>query len=184
MENGERVDGSSLFSFIEPGKSDIFVIPRIDKGFMNPFTILPTLNVLSDYLDENAKPLDVAPQNVLARAEKKLQSSNDVTLKALAELEFYVIAEQQSRILFPGEPDKNYHESSPFAMFEDVRNEVLATLSIIGIPTKYGHGEVGRKITDCGNVMEQHEIEFMPQNLSDDGGNRLRGKMGCPQRLR
>jgi glutamine synthetase len=70
LENGERVDGSSLFSFIEPGKSDIFVIPRIDKGFMNPFTILPTLNVLSDYLDENGKPLDVAPQNVLGRAEK------------------------------------------------------------------------------------------------------------------
>jgi glutamine synthetase len=165
LEYGERVDGSSLFSFIEPGKSDIYVTPRIDKGFMNPFTILPTLNVLSDYIDENGRPLDVAPQNVLTRAEEKLQSSNGITMKALAELEFYVITQQQSAILFPGEPDKNYHESSPFAMFEDVRNEVLATLSVIGIPTKYGHSEVGRIITDSGTVMEQHEIEFMPQNL-------------------
>jgi glutamine synthetase len=164
LEYGERVDGSSLFSFMEPGKSDIYVTPRIDKGFMNPFTILPTLNVLSDYIDENGRPLDVAPQNVLARAEEKLQSSNGMTLKALAELEFYVIT-QKSAILFPGEPDKNYHESSPFAMFEDVRNEVLATLSVIGIPTKYGHSEVGRIITDSGTIMEQHEIELMPQNL-------------------
>jgi glutamine synthetase len=166
LKHGERVDGSSLFSFIEPGKSDIYVTPRIDKGFMNPFTILPTLNVLSDYIDENGRPLDVAPQNVLARAEEKLQSSNGITMKALAELEFYVITQQQSPILFPGEPDKNYHESSPFAMFEGVRNEVLATLSMIGIPTKYGHSEVGRIITDSRTMMEQHEIEFMPKNLS------------------
>lgn len=166
LEYGERVDGSSLFSFIEPGKSDIYVTPRIDKAFMNSFTILPTLNVLSDYIDEDRQPLDVAPQNVLARAEKTLLSSTRITLKALVELEFYIVARQQNAILYSGEPDKNYHESIPFAMFEDVRNEVLATLSVIGIPTKYGHGEVGRIITDSGTVMEQHEIEFMPQTLS------------------
>jgi glutamine synthetase len=167
LEYGERVDGSSLFSFIEPGKSDIYVNPRIDRAFMNPFAMLPTLNILSDYKDEDGKPLDIAPQNVLARAVKKLQSSNGVTLKALAELEFYVIATHQVGTLFPGEPDKNYHESSPFALFEDVRNEILGTLSIVGIPTKYGHCEVGRIITDSGTIMEQHEIEFMPQNLSE-----------------
>jgi glutamine synthetase len=167
LEYGERVDGSSLFSFIEPGKSDIYAYPRLDRVFMNPFAMLPTLNVLSDYKDENGKPLDIAPQNALVRAIGKLQSSNGVTLKALAELEFYVIATHQAGTLFSGEPDKNYHESSPLALFEDVRNEILGTLSIIGIPTKYGHCEVGRIISDSGTMMEQHEIEFMPQNLSE-----------------
>ena len=167
LEFGERVDGSSLFSFIDPAKSDIYISPRLGKAFANPFAILPTLNILCEYLDENGKPLDVAPENVLVKAEEKLRSSSDIALKALAELEFYIIAETQAEILFPSAPDKNYHESSPFAKFEDVRNEVLATLDVIGVPTKYGHGEVGRAMGSDGKILEQHEIEFAPENLSD-----------------
>jgi glutamine synthetase len=171
LDYGERVDGSSLFSFIEPGRSDIYISPKIGRAFVNPFSILPTLNILCDYLDENGKPLDVAPRTVLARAENKLKLSRRITLKALAELEFYIISEPQTELLFIGAPDKNYHESSPFARFEDIRNEVLATLAVIGIPTKYGHGEVGRMIGNDGTVMEQHEIEFAPQNLADVAEN-------------
>jgi glutamine synthetase len=167
LEFGERVDGSSLFSFIDPGKSDIYIAPCFRKAFTNPFAILPTLNILCDYLDENGKPLDVAPHSVLARAEENLRSSSGIVLKALAELEFYIVAKQQAEALFPSPPDKNYHETSPFAEFEDVRNEVLATLEVIGIPTKYGHSEVGKAAGVDGTTMEQHEIEFTPQNLAD-----------------
>jgi glutamine synthetase len=167
LELGERVDGSSLFSFIEPGKSDIFISPRVGRAFVNPFAMLPTLNILCDYLDENGKPLDVAPQNVLARAEEKLHSSSGIVLKALAELEFYIIAERHTEALFSDAPDKNYHECSPFAKFEDIRNEVLATLDVAGFPTKYGHSEVGRILDNDSTIMEQHEIEFTPQNLHD-----------------
>lgn len=166
LEFGERVDGSSLFSFIEQGKSDIYIMPRISRAFVNPFATLPTLNILCDYLDEEGKPLDIAPRNVLGRAEKKLHSSSGIVLQALAELEYYVFSKQQAETLFPGAPDKNYHESTPFAKFEDLRSEVLAMLNIVGIPTKYSHSEVGRKIKDH-IVMEQHEIELAPQSLTD-----------------
>ena len=37
---GERVDGSSLFSFIEAGSSDLYLIPRFRTAFLNPFTAL------------------------------------------------------------------------------------------------------------------------------------------------
>ena len=165
LDFGERVDGSSLFSFIEPGKSDIYIMPRIEGAFVNPFATLPTLNILCDYLDENGKPLDVSPRNVLSRAEEKLYSSKGIKLKALAELEFYVMTKQQTEMLFPQQPDKNYHQTAPFARFEDLRNEVMVTLDIMGIATKYGHSEVGR-IWSNGNVlMEQHEIELTPQDL-------------------
>ena len=167
LEFGERVDGSSLFSFIDPAKSDIYISPRLGKAFANPFAILPTLNILCEYLDENGKPLNIAPENVLVRAEEKLRSSTHIGLKALAELEFYIIAERQNEMFFQGSPDKNYHESSPFAKFEDIRNEVLATLDVIGVPTKYGHSEVGRAAGSDGKIFEQHEIEFAPENLSD-----------------
>ena len=164
---GERVDGSSLFSFIEPGKSDIYIRPRVGKAFVNPFASLPTLNVLCDYLGDDGEPLDVAPQTVLAKAEKKLCSSAGVTLNALAELEFYIVSKLDQEQAFPAAPDKNYHESTPFARFEHVRNEVVATLAEVGIATKYAHGEVGRIVTEDGTLFEQHEVESAPRSLSD-----------------
>jgi glutamine synthetase len=167
LEFGERVDGSNLFSFIEAGKSDIYIMPNMDRAFANPFSTIPTLNILCDYLDEHGKPLDIAPKNVLARAEDKLRSSNGIILKALAELEFYVLSKQGNEMLFPGIPDKNYHESAPFTKFEGLRNEVLVTLADVGIATKYGHSEVGRVFSKGDILMEQQEVEFLPQNLAE-----------------
>jgi glutamine synthetase len=119
LDLGERVDGSSLFPYFEPGKSDIYIMPKFDRGFVNPFSTVPSLNLLCDYLDENGKPLEVAPKNVLARAEEKLRSSSGIVLKALAELEFYIICKQEAAMLFSGTSDKNYHESAPFSKFEE-----------------------------------------------------------------
>jgi glutamine synthetase len=165
LEFGERVDGSSLFSFIEPGKSDIYIQPQLNRTFINPFSQISTLNILCDYLDENGKLLEISPKSVLVRAEEKLRSSTWVMLKALAELEFYIISKQKTETLFLSVQDKNYHESTPLTEFENLRNEVLAVLTDIGIAIKYGHSEVGRILTKDGTLMEQHEIELMPQNL-------------------
>jgi glutamine synthetase len=162
---GERVDGSSLFSSIEPGKSDIYIAPSTEGAFINPFAVLSTLNVLCDYLDENGKPLNVSPKNVLLRAEEQLRSSRGITLRAFAELEFYIIGKQQTETLFPQPSSNNYHESSPFARFEDLRNEAIVTLDNIGITTKYGHSEVGWIASDRNTIMEQHEVELLSQSL-------------------
>ncbi len=164
LDLGERVDGSSLFSFLQPGMSDIYIMPRFDRAFINPFSQVPTLNVLCDYSDADGKPLQAAPQNILSRAEKRLRSSTGVILKALAELEFYVISREEHEPLFPVSPDKNYHESSPFTRSEDLRNEIMLTLSSVGIATKYGHSEVGR-IGKNGEIFEQQEIELSAQSL-------------------
>jgi len=165
LEFGERVDGSSLFSYIDPSKSDIYIMPKTETAFINPFSLVPTLNVLCEYLDENGKPLNIASENILLRVEEKLRSSTGFALRALAELEFYIIYKQEENA-FQKIPERNYHESMPFARFENLRNEVLTTLEDIGIATKYGHAEVGSCHTKTGYVMEQHEIEFLPQNLS------------------
>lgn len=167
LEFGERVDGSSLFSYIDPNKSDIYIMPKLDTAFLNPFSLVPTLNILCRYLDENGNPLDIAPENILSRAEKKLHSSTNVTLKALAELEFYIISKPETETLFPSVSERHYHESAPFSKFENLRNEILVTLTDVGIATKYGHAEVGKIQEKNGTVMEQHEIELMPQNLTE-----------------
>ena len=43
---GERVDGSSLFSFVDSTHSDLYVVPRYDTAFINPFAGEPTISLL------------------------------------------------------------------------------------------------------------------------------------------
>ncbi len=166
LEFGERVDGSSLFSYIDPDKSDIYITPKPNTAFLNPFSSELTLNILARYLDENGNPLDVAPEDILHRAEEKLRSSANITLSALAELEFYIISKLESKNLFLNVAERHYHESAPFSKFGDLRNEILVTLADIGIATKYGHAEVGKIQRENGTVMEQHEIELALENLT------------------
>lgn len=166
---GERVDGSSLFSFIDPTKSDIRIQPKLNKAFLNPFNQIPTLNVMCSYLDEKGMPLEISPETVLWKAQERLLKNTGVTLKVLCELEFYVIAQQEKNSLYPVVLQRNYQESSPFVKFELLRDEVLATLAAVGVPVKYGHTEVGVYETEyC--LMEQHEVELQlapPEDMAD-----------------
>ena len=45
LSTGERVDGSSLFPFIEASRSDLYVIPRYSTAFIDPFSPIPTLTM-------------------------------------------------------------------------------------------------------------------------------------------
>ena len=50
LTQGERVDGSSLFpSFVEPGSSDLYVIPRYRTAFLDPFCEIPTVSLLCSF---------------------------------------------------------------------------------------------------------------------------------------
>jgi glutamine synthetase len=164
LEFGERVDGSSLFSYIDPAASDVYILPRTETAFIDPFSAIPALNVMCQYLDADGKSLEIAHENVLQRAEEKLHSSTGISLNALAELEFYLISRQDETSLTEIS-ERNYHESAPFARLGDVRNEILTKLEDSGFATKYGHSEVGRFQSREGYLMEQHEIEFLPQSL-------------------
>ena len=50
---GERVDGSSLFPFIEAGSSDLYVLPRFSTAFVDPFAQIPTLTMLCSYFNKD-----------------------------------------------------------------------------------------------------------------------------------
>lgn len=170
LTNGERADGSSLFSFIDQTKSDVRIKPKINKAFLNPFASIPALNVMCSYLDENREPLDISPGTILRKAQERLLRNTGVSLKVLCELEFYVISKLETQVLYPSMPQKNYQESSPFVKFEQLRNEISTTLATVGVPVKYGHAEVG-VFEKNGWLMEQHEIEPQlewPEEMADD----------------
>ena len=68
LTSGERVDGSSLFSHIEAGSSDLYVIPRYKTAFLNPFTSIPTLDILCSFYNKDGMPLASSPQYILRKA--------------------------------------------------------------------------------------------------------------------
>lgn len=159
---GERVDGSSLFSFIEAGSSDLYVVPRFRTAFLDPFSELPTLSMLCSFFNKEGEPLESSPEHTLYKANKAFTEVTGMTFEAMGELEYYVISEEEE--LFPATDQRGYHESGPFARFNQFRTQCMQYIAQTGGQIKYGHSEVGNFTLD-GKVYEQNEIEFLPSPL-------------------
>ena len=159
LSTGARVDGSSLFPFIEASRSDLYVIPRYSTAFIDPFAPLPTLSLLCNFFDKDGNPMDSDSRGVLARACKEFTEVTGMEFECMGELEYYVIAPDPGS--FPATDQKGYHESAPFAKFNDFRVQAMHTIASLGAHIKYGHSEVGN-FTLGGMIYEQNEIEFLP----------------------
>jgi len=159
LSTGERVDGSSLFSYIEAGSSDLYVIPRFRTAFVNPFTEQPTLDILCSFYTKDGEPLESAPEYILKKATEKFTRDTGYTFKAMGELEYYIISDKQD--LYPAKDQRGYHTAAPFTNWENLRLEALQTIAQCGGKIKYGHSEVGNFTAD-DKMYEQHEIEFNP----------------------
>lgn len=156
---GERVDGSSLFPFISAGSSDLYVLPRFSTAFLDPFAQLPTVTMLCSFFDKDGAPLKSAPEYVLRRACEEFTAETGMKFEAMGELEYYVISQDSGQ--FEATDQRGYHESSPFAKFNEFRTQCMRYIAAAGGRIKYGHSEVGNFTLD-GLVYEQNEIEFLP----------------------
>lgn len=166
LSTGERVDGSSLFPFIEAGSSDLYVVPRYSTAFVNPFEDIPTIDILCSYFNNEGKPLESAPEYVLRKAHNDFKKATGLTFKGLGELEYYIIDDKDENSEFPAVDQKGYHESGPFAKFEHIRIEAMHLVAQCGGVLKYGHSEVGN-FTDDKYYYEQQELEFLPCDIED-----------------
>lgn len=164
LSQGERVDGSSLFKFIEAGSSDLYVVPRYRTAFLNPFNEIPTLDILCSYYNKDGDPLASAPENIIRKAHLVLKEKTGFTFQTMGELEYYVISEKQP--LFTATDQRGYHESTPFVKWEQFRNEAMIAIAQSGGVLKYSHSEVGNFHID-NLEYEQNEIEFMPVDVED-----------------
>ena len=161
---GERVDGSSLFTFIEAGSSDLYVLPRFCTAFLDPFAEIPTLSMLCSYFNKDGEPLESSPENTLRKACKAFKDVTGMDFQAMGELEYYVIAPDSG--LYPATDQKGYHESAPYAKFNEFRTQCMSYIAQAGGQIKYGHSEVGN-FTLQDFVYEQNEIEFLPVNAEN-----------------
>ena len=161
---GERVDGSSLFPFIQAGKSDLYVIPRIRTAFRNPLEAVPTVDVLCMFFDRDGKPFESAPQFILHKAAAAFEQVTGMKMQTMGELEYYIVYDEDPLFVTPDQ--KGYHESAPFCKGGDLRVEAMRMITACGCKVKYGHSEVGNFTLD-GKCYEQNEIEFTPTDIED-----------------
>lgn len=156
---GERVDGSSLFTFVQADSSDLYVIPRYSTAFVDPFAEIPTLCMLCSFFDKDGNALESAPEQTLAKACRAFRKVTGMEFHAMGELEYYVIFPDEGR--FPAIDQHGYHESAPYAKANEFRTKCMKYIAQAGGNIKYGHSEVGNFVQD-GMVYEQNEIEFLP----------------------
>jgi len=161
---GERVDGSSLLPYIDAASSDLYVIPRYKTAYVNPFSPVPTVDILCSYYTSEGVPLPSSPENIVRKAGQVLKNSTGLTLEAMGELEYYVLYDSQR--FYPTMAQRGYHESAPFSKWEGLRCEAMQLIAQAGGKIKYGHSEVGN-IREENQEMEQHEIEFLPVSVED-----------------
>lgn len=161
---GERVDGSSLFPFIEAGSSDLYVVPRFRTAFVDPFAEIPTLCLLCSYFNKDGELLSSSPEYTLHKANRVFTEVTGMTLEAMGELEYYVIGDEEGT--FMATDQRGYHESGPFAKHSRFRAHCMHLIAQAGGLIKYGHSEVGNFTLD-GKIYEQNEIEFLPTAVED-----------------
>lgn len=164
LSAGERVDGSSLFPFIEAGSSDLYVIPKYRTAFLNPLSEVPTIDLLCSFYDRFGKPYESSPEFILKKAHRELKAATGLEFETMGELEFYIIDQEEK--LYPAVNQKGYHESSPFNKSSAFRREAMRLIAQSGGQIKYGHSEVGN-FSHNGLSYEQNEIEFLPTNVED-----------------
>ncbi|MFA5849605.1 MAG: glutamine synthetase family protein [Bacteroidales bacterium] len=158
LSYGERVDGSSLFPYIETGSSDLYVVPRFSTAYLDPFAKIPTLGLLCSYFTKDGLPLDTAPENTLLKASRSFTRRTGYSFEAMGELEFYIVDDKRNDYLIPDQ--KGYHESEPFTKYEQFRCDLMNHIAQTGGQIKYGHSEVGNFTLD-NKTYEQNEIEFL-----------------------
>ncbi|MFH0888940.1 MAG: glutamine synthetase family protein [Planctomycetota bacterium] len=164
LSAGERVDGSSIFPYIDASSSDLYVIPRYKTAYINPFSAIPSVDVLCSYYTSDGVPLPSAPENIVRKAHKVLKEHTGLTFEAMGELEYYVLSGKQ--YLYPNKAQSGYQTSAPFSKWENIRIEAMQLIAQTGGKMKYSHSEVGN-ISGVEQDMEQHEIELFPMPLED-----------------
>ena len=93
FENGIGFDGSSIRGFKTIDESDMLLFPDPDTAFMDPFTALPTLNLVCNIKDPmTGQPYSRDPRYVAQKAELYLKSAGIADTSYWGpEIEFYIL---------------------------------------------------------------------------------------------
>ena len=173
LAEGERVDGSSIYKgLVDMGLSDLYVVPVYKSAFFNPFDDR-SLDFVCRYFDAQGRPAPFTLDNILAQAHRLFRKNSGLELRALGELEFFLIGNFEPKLYLP-EKKRSYQAMSPFIKSGQILDEMMRYVTQITGAVKYAHTEAG--YVDSvrsdfeeidGKQAEQLEIEFLPRPIED-----------------
>ncbi|RYG29352.1 type I glutamate--ammonia ligase, partial [bacterium] len=221
FENGLAFDGSSIRGFQTINESDMLLLPDADTMFMDPYAQHPTAVVLCNIEDPlTRQPYAKDPRYTALKAEEYLKSTGiGDTIYFGPEAEFFVfdslLHSNQPHDTFvklgsseahwesglegnPGftiRPKGGYYPCAPVDKLQDLRSQMCATMTDIGIDVEMHHHEVASagqceidmkfdtlvvmadKVMKYKYVVKQTAFEagyvatFMPKPLFGDNGS-------------
>jgi glutamine synthetase len=171
FEEGLGFDGSSLRGWQQINESDMLLLPQPETAFMDPFTQLPTLNLICNIVDPiTHEDYSRDPRNVARKAQAYLKRSKIADAAYFGpEAEFFIFDD----IRYDQRPDaaffyidsveaewnrgrqehpnlgykvrfkEGYFPCPPMDHLMDIRNEMMKTLNDCGLNVECQHHEVG-----------------------------------------
>jgi glutamine synthetase len=171
FESGIGFDGSSIRGFQTIDESDMLLVPDPDTGFLDPFTELPTLNLICNVRDPvTGEAYTRDPRFVAQKAESYLKSTAAADASYWGpEIEFYILdnvrfdqsynygfyyidseegfwnagSEGKPNLGYKPRYKEGYFPVPPMDHLQDIRSEMLRTLEKCGIVVEIHHHEVG-----------------------------------------
>jgi len=170
FQEGIGFDGSSIRGFQKIHESDMLLLPDPNTAFLDPFTQVPTLNLICDVHDPlTLQEYSRSPRHVAKKAQEYLKSTgiadtsywgpeaeffifNDVRYDQTTNSSYYFIDSEEG-IWNSGSDDypnlghrprykEGYFPVPPVDTFQDLRTEMLLTLEQIGVECEVHHHEV------------------------------------------
>jgi len=173
LAEGERADGSSLFKgMVDMALSDLYIVPLYRSAFLNPFDE-GSLDFVCRYLAQDGTPASFTYDGILSRAAALFRKVSGLELKAMGELEFFLLTTPADRS-YPVEGGRGYHGSAPFSKSGPILHEMVRHISRVTGAVKYAHCENG--VIDAvrsdlaeieGRLAEQLEIEFATRPIEE-----------------
>jgi glutamine synthetase len=191
IDSGVSFDGSSIEGWKEIHNSDTIIRPDLKTVFIDPFTALPTMNVICDVIDpETGEEYSRDPRSIAKKAEKYLGRSGLGDIAYFGpEMEFFVF----DNVIFENSPNRVFYEFDseegpynngrlyeignlshrpdykagyfpvqPVDSLFDIRSEMCRILNSIGLNVTLHHHEV---------AASQSEIGFSYGTLADSADN-------------
>lgn len=220
LRHGKPFDGSSIAGWKGIEKSDMVLMPDISTAFADPFRERKTVNIICDVVNPDGSSYNRDPRAIAIKAQKYLKKTKIADTAYFGpELEFFVFDQvrwdtgmggafyeikSNESAWGTGDEDNNnahrpqvkggYFPVPPVDSLADLRSEICAVCTSVGITAEVHHHEVGtagqceigtrmgeavRRGDDtqiykyiAKNVAQEHGkiLTFMPKPLAGDNG--------------
>lgn len=170
FEEGQGFDGSSIRGWQQINESDMLLVPDPTTAFLDPFTVLPTLNMICNIQDPiTREDYSRDPRNIARKAVAYLNSTgiadrayfgpeaeffifDDVRFDQNAHSGYFYLDSNEAewnrgREEFPNLGNKIRHKEgyfpcAPIDQLMDVRNEMMQVMIEAGMDVECHHHEV------------------------------------------